>query len=49
MLALEHRDGTGPFVLARSPVPGYIDKHSPGFKVYIMPDDVEYASRFFPL
>ncbi|PSR74969.1 hypothetical protein PHLCEN_2v9383 [Hermanssonia centrifuga] len=42
VLALEHRDGTGPFVLTRSLTPGVKDKVRPDSKLYIKPDDVTY-------
>ena len=41
VLALEHRDGTGPFVMTRSPIPGMGAKQGAQPKLYLNPDDVE--------
>lgn len=43
MLAIEHRDGTGPFVYTRTPVPGLKDELLPNCKMYLQPGDVTYV------
>lgn len=39
-MAIEHRDGTGPFVLTRTPIPGLKEELPPNCKMYLNPDDV---------
>ncbi|KAJ3538581.1 hypothetical protein NM688_g6497 [Phlebia brevispora] len=45
VLALEHRDGTGPFVLTRSPVPGVGGKDGSEHILYLNPDDIEVDAK----
>ncbi|KIP04546.1 hypothetical protein PHLGIDRAFT_129421 [Phlebiopsis gigantea 11061_1 CR5-6] len=42
VLAIEHRDGTGPFVFNRTPSPGLKDELPANCKMYLDPEDVMY-------
>ena len=48
VLALEHRDGSGPFVLTRSPLPARTPNDDSGkSKLYVKPLDVECVLRVY--
>lgn len=41
ILAIEHKDGTGPFVYTRTPVPGLKEQLPSNCKLYLNPEDVQ--------
>ncbi|EKM59854.1 uncharacterized protein PHACADRAFT_192245 [Phanerochaete carnosa HHB-10118-sp] len=42
VLAIEHRDGTGPFVFTHTPIPGLKEQLPSNCKLYIHPEDVTF-------
>ncbi|KAI0082445.1 hypothetical protein K474DRAFT_1611459 [Panus rudis PR-1116 ss-1] len=45
VLAIEHRDGTGPFVMQVAPTPGREQITAPQYRYYYNPEDVCYESQ----